>query len=87
VQARYGDQATFLAAGDYHHHVGLNTWNGRRAPAAGRGLAWFEVVVPDRDALDAAVDRLEEHGATVDREDGHARTADPDDIALRFRVD
>ena len=32
-QARYGDQAVFLSAGGYHHHIGLNTWEsqgGRR---------------------------------------------------------
>ncbi|MFB6353297.1 MAG: VOC family protein, partial [Halobacteriales archaeon] len=47
VRARYGDDAAFLAAGGYHHHVGLNVWNRRRAPASGRGLAWFEFVLPD----------------------------------------
>ena len=26
VTARYGTEAVFLAAGDYHHHLGLNTW-------------------------------------------------------------
>ena len=26
VQQRYGDQAVFLGAGGYHHHIGLNTW-------------------------------------------------------------
>jgi catechol 2,3-dioxygenase len=28
-QARYGDQAVFISAGDYHHHIGLNTWESR----------------------------------------------------------
>ncbi|MEP0539878.1 MAG: VOC family protein, partial [Nitratireductor sp.] len=26
VTQRYGDQAAFLGAGGYHHHIGLNTW-------------------------------------------------------------
>jgi catechol 2,3-dioxygenase len=38
--------ARFVGAGGYHHHVGANVSNGRSAPAAGHGLAWFEVVLP-----------------------------------------
>ena len=34
-QARYGDQAVFISAGGYHHHIGLNTWEqGRLASCA-----------------------------------------------------
>ena len=29
VQTRYGSEASFLSAGGYHHHVGLNTWQSR----------------------------------------------------------
>ena len=35
---RFGDQAAFVSAGGYHHHIGLNTWESkggspqRRAP-------------------------------------------------------
>ncbi|UJH91209.1 VOC family protein [Antarcticibacterium sp. 1MA-6-2] len=28
----YGDQAAFISAGGYHHHIGLNTWNSKNAP-------------------------------------------------------
>ena len=96
VRARYGDDATFLAAGDYHHHVGLNTWNGRRSPAGdGLGLAWFEVALPDADARDAVRRRLEERGYAVESEttdggdeDGDAPTAvDPDGIRVRLAVE
>ena len=31
-QARYGDQAVFLSAGGYHHHIGLNTWESLGRP-------------------------------------------------------
>jgi len=36
---RYGDQAAFLAAGGYHHHIGLNTWEslGGSPPPRGTG--------------------------------------------------
>ncbi|MFC6989526.1 VOC family protein [Haloplanus sp. GCM10025708] len=85
VRARYGDEATFLAAGDYHHHVGLNTWNDRRAPASrSRGLAWFELVVPDGETLSTVRRRLDDRGHDVDSTDG---AADPDGIRVRFVVE
>lgn len=87
VQARYADQAAFLAAGDYHHHVGLNTWHHRETPASGRGLGWFEVVVPDGETLDAAVARLEDHGATVEATDSGAQVDDPDEISIHLSVE
>jgi catechol 2,3-dioxygenase len=78
-------EALFLAAGDYHHHVGLNTWGGRTQSIRGRGLGWFEVVVPDAEAVRMARQRLEEAGlSTTDRETGFELT-DPDEIRVRIR--
>ncbi|WP_226021232.1 VOC family protein [Halomicrobium salinisoli] len=87
VRQALGDEALFTAAGDYHHHVGLNTWEGRSRPASGRGLAWFELVVPDADAL-AGV-REVASGASdlgLNERDGGLETADPDGIGLRLRA-
>lgn len=79
--------AAFLAAGDYHHHVGLNTWNGRSKPVGDtRGLISFEVVLPDTDSLSALLSRLEAEGHQVDRSDG-ASVTDPDGIELVLRPD
>jgi catechol 2,3-dioxygenase len=87
VRARYGPAASFVAAGDYHHHVGLNTWNDRTAPPSGRGIDWFELVVPSEAALDAAVARLAERGVdATDVSTGGVRVADPDGIELRIRA-
>lgn len=77
--------ALFLAAGGYHHHVGLNAWNGRSEPAAGRGLAWFEVVVPDRAAVEAVRRRLADAGVDVTDRDRGVEFADPDGIGIRLR--
>lgn len=83
VRARYPVQASFLAAGDYHHHIGLNTWNGRTRPAGtGRGLSWYEIVVPDTETLSALKERLD----LSDTPDGH-ETTDPDNIPIRFTVE
>ncbi len=41
LTTRFGDQAAFLASGDYHHHIGANTWQsrgGRPQAADGPGL-------------------------------------------------
>ena len=53
--------ALFIAAGGYHHHVGLNTWAGVGAPApppGARGLQSFEVVVPDQAEVDRVLTRV-----------------------------
>lgn len=39
VMAFYGDQAAFLSAGGYHHHIGLNTWHSKDGPPAPRNSA------------------------------------------------
>lgn len=44
--------AMFVAAGGYHHHIGANTWNGRTPPGEGRGLDWFEIVLPNSSDLE-----------------------------------
>ncbi|MFC7157314.1 VOC family protein [Halomarina halobia] len=85
VRQRYGPSALFVAAGDYHHHVGLNTWNGRTAPPAGRGLDWFELLVPRRDDLDAVRERCADGAGRVSDEGGRT-VFDPDGIELRLRV-
>ncbi|HJZ45988.1 MAG TPA: VOC family protein [Roseiflexaceae bacterium] len=74
----FGLQATFLAAGDYHHHIGLNTWlsaGGTPPPAGHTGLHHFAIVYPNEQELARVVQRLfdcdyaiegaEDHGATV----------------------
>ncbi|EJN59147.1 VOC family protein [Halogranum rubrum] len=76
--------ALFVAAGDYHHHLGLNTWNGRTRPPGGRGLAWFEFVVGDAETLAAVRRRLADAGvSTTDVADGF-EVGDPDGVSLRF---
>jgi catechol 2,3-dioxygenase len=80
-------RARFVAAGGYHHHVGANTWNDRTAPATGRGLAWFEVVVPDATALDSVRTRAAERGVSVTDTDAGFELADPDGVRVRLRAD
>ena len=60
VRQAVGNSALFLAVGDYHHHLALNTWNGRSEPRRGRGLASFALVVPNREALGRIESRMPE---------------------------
>lgn len=79
--------ASFVSAGGYHHHVGANTWHHRSEPNDGRGLSWFEVVVPEQSALDAILDRLVDHGIPVATSNDGLTVTAPDDIEVRVRVD
>lgn len=57
----YGDQAAFVSAGGYHHHIGLNTWYSKgAAPAPGRapGLFHTAILYPTRRDLAAALKRI-----------------------------
>src|SRR5688572_22861575 len=55
---RYGDQAAFLSAGGYHHHIGLNTWESAGStppPRRTTGLYHFAINYPERRDLAAAL--------------------------------
>jgi catechol 2,3-dioxygenase len=68
IVQRYGDQAAFLSAGGYHHHVGLNTWEskGGGPPAMGStGLYHVAFLYPDRIELARAVKRLMDHNVRI----------------------
>jgi catechol 2,3-dioxygenase len=68
VTQRYGDEAAFLSAGGYHHHLGLNTWESRggSAPSPGTtGLYHVAIRYPDRATLGDALRRILEAGIPV----------------------
>lgn len=81
--------ALFLSAGGYHHHLGINTWAAGASPAAddeARLLDW-EIIVPERNDLDAAARSLESAGHVVTRADGTQwSAADPWGTRLRMSV-
>ncbi|HEX5169606.1 MAG TPA: VOC family protein [Cyclobacteriaceae bacterium] len=57
----YGEQAAFISAGGYHHHIGLNTWHSEGAPPASRegvGLYHTAILYPTRKDLAVILDRL-----------------------------
>jgi catechol 2,3-dioxygenase len=90
-----GLPAAFLAAGDYHHHLGLNTFEsaGAEPPPAGHtGLYHVAFLYPDRRELGRAVSRLLEHGVAIDHASDHGGTvsvylSDPDGNGVELYYD
>jgi catechol 2,3-dioxygenase len=78
--------ALFVAAGGYHHHLGLNIWSSRGAPPAPSeavGLLWFSLNIPSGEVWREAVMRLEKAGYKVELEAGNrARLHDGDGIGV-----
>ena len=69
VKQKMGGQAAFLAAGDYHHHIGLNTWESRHGeppPPGTTGLYHTAILYPTRAALAAALHRVLQAGISLE---------------------
>ena len=79
--------AGLFVSGRYHHYVGANTFPNRSGPVGGRGLSWFEVILPDTAALDALRDRFDISRIPVTDGDDGIVVPDPDEIEIRFRVE
>ncbi|HTR18778.1 MAG TPA: VOC family protein [Candidatus Paceibacterota bacterium] len=95
VTARYGDSAVFLSAGGYHHHIGLNTWQGKGAPPAPKGhagLYHFAILFPTRKELALVLKRLidAEYPLTGTADHGVSEALyldDPDGIGVELYAD
>ena len=74
LQARMGDQAAFISAGGYHHHIGLNTWEskgGSPPPPGTTGLYHVAVRFPDRKTLAETVRRVLDAGVQLEGASDH----------------
>ncbi len=95
IMQRMGDQAAFISAGGYHHHIGLNTWQskGGQPPAPGTtGLFHTAILYPTRAALADALHRLIEAGIALDGASDHGVSEalylrDPDDNGVELYRD
>lgn len=65
LMQKYGNQAAFISAGGYHHHIGLNTWQSKGQPPAPPqypGLFHTAILYPTRKDLAAIYKRLNDEG-------------------------
>ncbi|GAB4577986.1 MAG: VOC family protein [Anaerolineales bacterium] len=85
----FGNSAGFLSAGGYHHHLGLNTWNGVGAPPPppnSIGLRWYTIQLPDETALSQVVERLQTYTVPVEKRDEGLFFRDPSQNGVLLTV-
>ncbi|OJY13982.1 MAG: glyoxalase [Rhizobiales bacterium 62-47] len=95
LMQRYGDQAAFISAGGYHHHIGLNTWEskgGEPPPPGTTGLFHTAILYPTRAALADALHRVLEAGIPLDGASDHGVSEalylrDPDENGVELYRD
>lgn len=95
LQQRMGDDAAFVSAGGYHHHIGLNTWHSKGAPPAPAnttGLFHVAIRYPDRHSLADALRRLTEADLRLEGASDHGVSealylSDPDGNGIELYRD
>jgi catechol 2,3-dioxygenase len=95
VVLRHGDEAAFISAGGYHHHIGLNTWESKGAgppPPHTTGLFHTAIRFPDRKNLAQAVKRVVDAGIPLTGASDHGVSEaiylrDPDDNGVELYRD
>jgi catechol 2,3-dioxygenase len=95
LQQRFGTSAAFVAAGGYHHHLGLNTWEslgGTPPPPGHTGLYHTAILFPTRVELGRALKRVFDAHITLDGAADHGVSEalylrDPDDNGVELYWD
>jgi catechol 2,3-dioxygenase len=95
LKQQLGEQAAFLSAGGYHHHIALNTWEslgGSPPPPGTTGLYHVAVRFPDRRELAKALQRVLDAGVRLDGASDHGVSEalylrDPDDNGVELYCD
>ncbi len=89
VVSSFPNQALFMSTGRYHHHIGVNIWNGRGANAPSEkspGMKYFTIEFPDEEKREVVVDRLKDIGAVISKEDQAIFTKDPSQNQIKLVV-
>jgi catechol 2,3-dioxygenase len=95
LQQRLGDEAAFVSAGGYHHHIGLNTWHSKGAsPPTPHSTGLFHLAIryPDRRTLADALRRLSRAGVRLSGASDHGVSealylSDPDGNGIELYRD
>jgi catechol 2,3-dioxygenase len=89
LMAQLGDQAAFLAAGGYHHHLGANTWessHGNAPPPGAASLRLATIVLADAEERHRVVARLDHAGVAIGDYEGAPSVSDPSGNRLALVV-
>lgn len=89
VVTRYGNQALFMSTGKYHHHIGLNTWNGVGAPAPepnSVGMKDFSLLFANDEARNKVIENLKGLSAKITEEKGDYLTIDPSGNSIKLMI-
>ncbi|MDR7870732.1 MAG: VOC family protein [Tissierellaceae bacterium] len=84
-----GSSAIFLSTGGYHHHIGLNVWNGRNAdplPDNSVGMKYYTLQFPDKRSREEIINNLENLGYEVIKDDKDTFTKDPSSNLIKLKV-
>lgn len=95
LKQKYGQSAAFIAAGGYHHHIGLNTWEskgGSPPPTGTTGLFHLAILYPTRALLADALRRLVKADVALDGASDHGVSEalylrDPDENGVELYWD
>lgn len=82
-------QMGFVSAGGYHHHLGLNTWQGRGVPPPppdAMGLRYFTIDLPNQSAYDEVVARVDAAGIPSNQIEAGLLLHDPSQNGIILRV-
>lgn len=86
----YGGQALFFSTGKYHHHIGMNIWNGAgaSAPSENRvGLREYSISIPNEEYKQSIIRALEQSGVDYVEENGVLYTKDPSRNSIALHVE
>lgn len=89
------EEAAFVSAGGYHHHIAMNTWDSKGAPPPPKnttGLFHVAILYPTRKDLASALRRVLDHGIKLDGASDHGVSEalylrDPDDNGVELYRD
>ena len=95
VIQRRGEDAVFISAGGYHHHIGLNTWHSLNMPPAPKnaaGLFHVAILYPTRKDLSAILRRILDAGVKLEGASDHGVSealylSDPDQNGIELYWD
>lgn len=89
LQLYYGASAAFLSAGGYHHHIGINTWNGAGAPPPppdSIGLRYFSVQLTSQTEVERLIERLDRAEAHYEKGEKGLLVRDPSQNGVLFQI-